>query len=665
VRPRLLSPITLFLLFAVPSGLRGQAPSTQDTTRLHDVVVTATRAEEPRRGVPATVTVVSGAELRERGFRFVLDWLREVPGVAVVPTGSFGGVTSLFVRGGESDYTKVLVDGVAVNLPGGSVDLANLTTDNVERIEVLRGPGSVLYGSDAVTGVVQILTRRGSGRVRVNALARAGSFGTADLRLGASGGTHRVSWSGQASRFASDGIYAFNNGYRSWVTSGRLGFRPDERTDLAAAIRFGDHRLHFPTDFVGVPSDSNQLNTEEGITVSVDGGRRLGGGDLLELRVLGSLHRADFGFEDASDNTADTTGFGYAATRDSRIRRRLLDLRAIVTPASRLRVSTGLEASAESERQLSSTTSNFGGGSGSFTEEAEFDKDRSNLAAYAQARAGLARAVDLHAGLRYDDNEVFGAFTTWRAGIVVLPSSDWRFHAAAGTAFKQPTFSQQFADTPFEVGDPDLDPERVRSWEAGVEASLADGSVTVGVTWFDQRFRDLIQYQGAAPGEPTYANVARASARGLEAGAGVRPVEPLSLGLRWTWLDTEVNEAGPPGLEFLPGERLLRRPTHTVAANGSWRGPGGLLIGGEAIRVGRRDDVDFSSFPATRVVLDAYTVVGGSLDLPITALGVRLDQGWADLALVLRVDNLLDEGYETVVGFPGRGRTLLAGLRLR
>ena len=155
-------------LLAFSVTLAGQAPA--DTVELNPVIVTATRFPRSAAAVPAAVTVLRGVELRAQGIHTVFEALRDVPGATVVQTGSFGGQTSLFLRGGQSNYVKVLVDGVPVNQPGGSFDFANLTTDNVERIEVVRGPASVLYGSDAVTGVVQIVTRRGTGRDRAEAV---------------------------------------------------------------------------------------------------------------------------------------------------------------------------------------------------------------------------------------------------------------------------------------------------------------------------------------------------------------------------------------------------------------------------------------------------------------------------------------------------------------
>src|SRR5258708_5060270 len=163
-------------LLSLPVALAGQEPA--DTVVLNPVVVTATRIPTPSDGVPVAVTVIRGTELRERGILTVAEALRSVPAATVVPTNAYGSQTSLFLRGGQSNYVKVLIDGIPQNAPGGAFDFANLTTDNVERIEVVRGPASVLYGSDAVAGVVQIFTREGRGPAQANLTASGGTYGS-------------------------------------------------------------------------------------------------------------------------------------------------------------------------------------------------------------------------------------------------------------------------------------------------------------------------------------------------------------------------------------------------------------------------------------------------------------------------------------------------------
>ena len=215
----------------MPLGVAAQEAS--DTVSLPEIVVTATRYPVAPDSVAATVTVLRGEDLRAQGIRFVSDALRQVPGAQVVRGGSYGSTTSLFVRGGESDYVKVLVDGVPVNQPGGSFDFSSLTTDNVERIEVLRGPGSVLYGSDAIAGIVQIVTREGRGPIEASGTAEGGTFGTAEWQVAALGGQERLGWSASVSRLTTDGIYDFNNSYRNTVGSARVRVSPGERTNLA------------------------------------------------------------------------------------------------------------------------------------------------------------------------------------------------------------------------------------------------------------------------------------------------------------------------------------------------------------------------------------------------------------------------------------------------
>lgn len=648
IRRLLAAPIAGVALFAVPAV----SQSVRDTVRLDDVVVTATRMEHSRRDVPASITVVTGEELRARGIRFVLDWLREAPGATVVQNGSFGSVTSLFLRGGESDYTRVLLDGVPINTPGGSINLAHLSTDNVERIELLRGPASVLYGSDAVAGVLHVITRRGRGEGRLSGSLRAGSLGTSDVRLGYDGANGRTDWSMALSRYETDGTYGFNNRYRSIEGSGRLAHRPDPRTDLALTARWGEHRAHFPTDFDGAARDSNQFTTDGSLALSLDAGRELH--SRLAIRLLAALFDGDGAFEDRSDGPHDMAGFAFAGSRQSRLARRIADVRLLARPAQRVHLTTGLEYSTEAERQASTTTSDFG--DGPFTESDTFDRRRRNTAGYGQAVWKAGEALDVQGGVRLDWNQVFGTFATWRGGVVVRPVGALRLHGAMGTAFKAPTFSEQFADSPFERGDPGLRPERTVSWEAGVEGTLAAGRLTGSATWFDQRFRDLIQYTSSSPDEPTYVNVGRARSHGLELGTVWSALEQVSLHLTWTVLRTRVEDAGgSTGPGFSPGERLLRRPGSTINAGVRWRPTEGAHVGADVARVGARDDVDFRVFPAERVTLPGYTVVNLSTDLPARG----------PLVATLAVRNLFDERFDSVVGFPGIGRVVLVGVRTK
>src|SRR6202163_4306953 len=203
--------LALLVLAAAP---RNSAISQEkDTTQLQTVVVSATKIPRPASTLTQPVTVLLGEDLRARGVTRVSDALREVPGAMLVQSGSYGAVTSLFLRGGESRYTKVLIDGVAVNADGGFFDFSHLTTDNIDRIEIVRGPASVLYGADAVTGIVQIFTRRGSDQRRASIGARGGTYHSLDFDGDALGSTPLGGFSVGAARHSTDGIIPFNNEY--------------------------------------------------------------------------------------------------------------------------------------------------------------------------------------------------------------------------------------------------------------------------------------------------------------------------------------------------------------------------------------------------------------------------------------------------------------------
>ena len=224
---------------------------------LEGLVVTTSPTARAASAVSSNVTVLEGAELRAAGLATVADALRTVSGLAVVRSGSFGAATSVFLRGGESDYVLVLLDGVQLNQPGGAFDFAGLTLWNVERIEIVRGPSSALHGSDAVAGVIHVITSTGRGPMTGTLSTRVGSFGRRDWSAHAAGGTERAGYSISLSRSRTDGILAFNNRHDNTVASGRVSFLPDDRTRADISFRIGDREYHFPTDGSGNVVDQN------------------------------------------------------------------------------------------------------------------------------------------------------------------------------------------------------------------------------------------------------------------------------------------------------------------------------------------------------------------------------------------------------------------------
>lgn len=647
----LASVVAALLGLAAAGILKAQEPA--DTFQLEEIVVTATRLPTPREALTAAVTVVTGDELRARGIGYVLDVLRGVAGGNVVQTGSFGGTTSLFLRGGESDYVQVLMDGVPLNRPGGAFDFATLTTDNIERIEIVRGPASVLYGSDAVTGVIQIFNRPGRGAPRGAVGFRAGTYGSVAWQATLSAGAQAADYAFSLSRFTTDGALAFNNDFRNTVLGGRVHVKPDEQTDASLSLRYTDSELHVPTDGAGNLVDRNAVQTGDGLALGLEIGRFLT--DRWEARLLLGANDGDGGFDDRPDEPADTMGF-FAFRSLEDVRRLSADIRTNLYLAPLTVLTAGAEIEQQKQRSFNESESEFGTSSGSF------EAERVNLAYYAQAITQLAGRLSLNLGTRLEDNDAFGTFTTYRAGIAYRWSNGSRVRAAVGTGFKEPTFFENFA-TGFVTGNPDLDPERSRSWEVGMEQPLLARRLVVTATYFNQRFRDLIQFTFSPPepAGPNFFNVGKADAAGVELEMRLSGTGPLAFAANYTYLDTEVIEAGPEAdPAFVRGESLLRRPRHAASLSAGVYGWQRGRVSLDVTYVGRRDDLDFGEFPAPRVELPAYV----KLDLAGEVRLIERRRNRPGLTATARIENLLDRSYQEVRNFPARGRTVFVGGRV-
>ena len=601
----------------------------QDTVRLRPVVVTATRVPVSADVVAAAVTVLTGAELQARGIRTVADALRTIPAVTVVETGSVGGLTSLYVRGGENDYVKVLLDGIPLNQPGGTIDFANLTMDNIDRIEIVRGPASVLYGSDAVTGVIQIFTRTGHGRPTVTATVRGGlgerydkaeAATSVSYDVEAQGAAGTVAYSLAASTLRTPGWYSFNSDYRNTVLSGRVRMAPDPRTDASLSYRLGDARYHFPTDFAGRPVDSTQESFERGPTFAFEAGRRLS--DRVEARVVAGLRELRQGYRNPPDESRDLVRRETAGA--------LLHWRG--------GAGTVFTAGAEYEEESQS---------GSFAAR------RTNAAYYGQALVGTDRPVTVTLGARLEDNSAFGTHVTYRGGARWRPDDATGIYASLGTAFKEPLLIENYGHAGFGiVGNLDLVPERSTSWEVGVERAVPETPLTVAVAYFDQAFRDMIVFDFGRT--PNYANVAAVNARGVEL-EGRAAGGPWFARLAYAYVKTRVRQGG--GSDFESGRRLLRRPDHRAEAR-IGRFIGGGSVSAEARFVGDRDDIDFTT--SQRITLHPFARVALTADYEV----LRPRGPLPGLGITVRLENATNDPAREIVNYPARGRTLSVEGRL-
>lgn len=639
----------------LPSLLQALAPlpaAAQEVPfPLEGLIVTASPNPRPAEAVAAHVSVLDGAELRRQGLLDLADALRQVAGISVVRGGSYGAATSVFMRGGESNYVQVLVDGVAVNQPGGSYDFASLTLENVERIEVVRGPASALYGSDAVAGVVHVITRTGSDRPALDVAVRAGTFGRMDGTASLTGGSARASYGLSLGRYRTDGILPMNNRHENTVLTGTVRLAPDDRTRADVLVRAAERRYHFPTDGAGAVVDTNAFSYGDETTVAVSGRRQLSPRWTLAARL--SAHELDGGTDDQPDGPADTLGF-YGFTSLDHVRRVAAELTSTVH-LGRVAATGGVEAEEQRQRSFTETVSEFGASS----DRSEYERDNRGVFGHVVYDGATG---SLNGGVRLEDNERYGRFFTWQAGAAWRATQYVRARASAGRGVKEPGFFETFA-TGFARGNPDLEPERSVSLEAGLDVTLPAG-LTTRATVFRHRFTDLIQYTPSPPDAdgPNYFNVAKAQATGLELGM-TGSTGPFNASADWTWLSTEVLDGGfdeDADAEFAPGARLLRRPEHTVHVRAAYDAGDVLVLAADARFVGTRADRDFATGEPERVDLARYTTVGVSAE-------VRLPGGQAGLpptALTFRAENLFDEHYQEVLGFDAPRRALVVGARV-
>ena len=641
--------ITIGLIALAVASTRALAQQAKDTTTLNPIVITATRVPVDQSVAPTAVTVIRGDDLRARGVAMVSDALASVPGLTLVRSGSFGATTSLFARGGESDYVKVLIDGVPVNNPGGAFDFASLTTDNLDRIEVVRGPASVTYGSDAVAGVVQLFTRHGTGPARGFADIRGGTFGTVEGEGGVAGGGSLVGYSVGASSRETDGFLPFNNDFRNQVASGRLTFTPAKST-IELAGRWNHATYHFPTDGSGAVVDSNSVREDHRTALGLDASRRLT--SRVDLRLLGAASRLDGTSSNAPDSPGDSTGF--YGNDDSRTERRSADLRTDVQAGSTATISLG--ANIEREQVRSRSESQFATFPASTT---TFAEHRTNKALYGQVIGTASRLAYTVSG-RVDETATFGTFTTGRASLALQAANNTTVRGAIGNAFKAPAFEETFSSA-FTIGNADLEPERTTSWEVSAEQRIA-GRAVLTATYFDQHFRDLIQYvlgDESTEFRGTNQNLGAATARGLELEVRAPAIGRFDLGANATFLRTRVTDAGNGAFgTFVDGERLLRRPDQTAAFSADYRVTSSSRVGAAVRFVGKRDDRDFAA--DARVTLPSYTLLDLSGEWALASLSPSL----TPVRLTARIENVLDKEYEPAFGFTAPGRTVLVGAKV-
>jgi vitamin B12 transporter len=636
---RKLSAIALGLVLFAPAARAQEeegaaALDTLDLFHAPPIVVTADRVEIPVSRVGVTTTVITRAEIERAQYRTVADALRHAPGVEIVQTGGFGGVTSAFLRGSGPEHAVVLVDGIELNdpsAPAGAYDLAGLLIEDVERIEIVRGPQSALHGSHAMGGVIQVLTRVGSGPPKATTRLEAGAHGTLHAAARVDGGEAALGWGIQATRRQTDGVSAAAGGAErdageSTGASAVLEWRPEGRWALRGTLRGRWGEAEIDQGAGASSDDPNFVSDATELAGHVEARFRTSGGRWEQSLGLG-LTRHERESRDRPDPARELTrSLGEFDGRRWKLAWQS-DLRW-----GAHRLVAGLDQEVETARTFFASDGEFG----PFESEMPETSARTT-GVFAEDLVALGDRAHVAVGIRADDHSRFGGVVTYRVAPVLALVPGLRLRGAVGTGFRAPGLSQ-LLDPLF--GNPDLDAERSRGWEAAVEAGPRNGTLQAGATWFDTRFEDLIVFDGEA-----LRNVREAETRGLELTAGARPAESVAVRAAYTFMEAEET-AGPEA-----GTRLVRRPRHAADLRIDLvRGSADASLG--LHWVGEREDLDFSVFPAARVSLDGY-------------LTARLAASWRwteRIRVFGRVENLTDERYEEIYRFGTVGRAVHAGI---
>ncbi len=684
-----------------------------------EVLVTASAEELPASQVGAPVTVLDRQTMDDLAKPALVESLRLVPGGHIVELGGRGGMASLFIRGGAANFNKVLVDGLPINDIGGAFDYATFQTTGVERVEVLRDANSVLYGSDALAGVVSITTRRGTTRTPLlSASLEGGSLGTNRQAASAGGAVRRLDYFGEFAHFATDNEIE-NNDHENSTLAGRIGWRLGGASDVTATFRrtSTNHGSPYAFDLFGIADDSRLKVDSTYVTLAAQ--------SQLTPRWHGHVRLAwlDDHYENVNPTPTgeafDPFGFGpsylgrpttiegangYSVTGQA-----ILDYGGTY-PSLYAADTTRLLAAGQTTYELTPALSLSAGLR--FEQEdgetnVESSTERGNFGSFVEARI-KQRRLYATAGLGYEHNDVFRSAWTPRLSIALYlrePSSDERIGDTkvtlnAGTGIKAPTVFQEGSSlhelvrsAPLSVASSvsPMGPERSRSLDAGVEQGLWQGRVRLRGAFFDNRYEDLIEFVGqsalVALGVPqdvaasaaygAYFNSSSYRARGFETSADALIARNLRLMASYTYLEAEVTESfsssalGPaenpafPGVRIgayapLIGARPFRRPAHSANFLLTYlRGPAQVSLAGHL--VGRSDDSTFLSdgFFGSSMLLPNRDLNGGYQKIDMSG-SYRLAD--SRVKLYASIENVLDQAYSAAFGFPALPRTFRVGV---
>lgn len=635
--------VSAFLPFALFAGQE----ETEKTDLHHEIVVTASRIATPTKEIATSVTVITKQELEQTQKATVIEALQEVLGLSILQSGPMGSSASVMLRGANSEHTLVMIDGVEVNdpiTPSRTYDFSHIRVEGIERIEILRGPQSTLYGSDAMAGVINIITRKGEGKPRFHLSSLGGSYGTFSGSAGLTGSMEKLHYSFWASSLTSQGFSAANaalegnteaDGYKNLSLSARVGYKASDNIDLDFSARFIDTKSDIDNYGSAFGDDPNNIQTYDSLFLK--GHIR---GLFLKNRWEQKLTLSHVASNRETDNPTDDQHPLESDRSLYKSRLYKLDWQNNFFLHKSNTLTFGGEYQQEQGESSYYSESIWGPSTSLFPL-----KKAHSTGVYIQDQMRLAGVFFLTAGIRLDSHSQSGRSITYRiAPAFFIHQTNTKLKATYGTGFKSPSLYQLCAPGNIwgPIGNENLKPEETTSWDLGIEQDLLDGKVRLGGTYFSSRFENLIDYDYTQG----YINIAKAFSKGIEFLLEFLPVDNLAFSASYSHIVAKDQNTG---------EALLRRPKNKFTANLNVR----FLAKGRFIlsmtHIGARDDQEWIDWISTRVQMDPFTLLNAVISWDILP----------NIQLYLRMDNILDQQYELIKGYGTPGFSMYGGFKIQ
>jgi vitamin B12 transporter len=612
---------------------------------LEEIIVTASRTAQPLKSVGSAIDVFTAEDIAARPRFEISDLLRQLPGISVNRSGQLGAQTQVRLRGAEANHTLVLINGIEAGDPvtGGEFDFANLLTEEVERIEVLRGPQSALYGAQAIGGVINIVTTQGQGAPTYTAQTQGGSFNTYNISTSAQGGGRRYGLAGSAAYLDSAGISqaiggAEKDGHHNLTLNTRGHVNFSETMKVSLALRYVDtYGESDSQDFgLGSPTQGLLLESDDTRTSKAFYGKMAGD---LSLFDGDWEHKMTAALTDVTNNNFSSGAFSFGTYG------RKIDL-SYQTNLSIAPSDGVLGHTLIGYVQLKDET--FENKSG-FPGPQNQRKSTQDVGYVAEYRMDIAEQVFLSGALRYDDNDLFKNETTYRASIAwQIPQTGLKVRASYGTGVSKPGFFELFGFDPTSfVGNPNLNPEKSEGWDIGADFVSSDNRASLSMTYFSANLTDEIFTDFGVFPFTVRNRSGNSTRKGIEASARYAPMDSFNFAASYTYTDAKDDT----------GLQEVRRPKHIASASGFYRFMDGKAnIGLSFDYNGKSEDVVFTpTIPSGKATLDDYVLATVSASYEVTE----------QLEVFGRIENLLDQSYQEVFSYNTMGIGAYAGLRFR